>query len=107
MLTVSFVADLNDQLCSNLRKNFDDIYTAIAPNRQNRKITGLILPIAVRSPGITISKDTQRLANTGKIAGGEYLISSVLLLSSSIQPERSIHSMVRKESFEIKNIVKQ
>ena len=89
-----------------LEKNFDDKYTAIAPNRQNRKITGSILPIAVRRPGITINKNTQRLANTGKMAGGEYLISSVLLPSSSIQPECSVHSMISKKLVGIKNIVK-
>ena len=42
-----------------------------------------MLPIAVRIPGITINDDTQRLAKTGKVAGGEYLISRVLLLSYS------------------------
>ena len=88
-------------------KNFDDTYTAIAPNRQNRKTTGSIFPIAVRRPGITINKDTQRLANTGKMAGGEYLISRVLLFSSSIQPECSIHSMSIKKTVKIKNIVIQ
>lgn len=57
-------------------KNFEDIKIATAANMKKRKFNISRFPNAVRKPGIITKIETERLANIGRIEGGEYEISS-------------------------------